>query len=116
MHYNGGEEHVFHGLDPDRWSYFDALSILKEEFKYDGAMKLWWKPKSGRMDRDLRPFVTDNDALQLCAYADKKKEEVQIYVEHVVSAAKPIEFIEWTQNTGEAGGVEGPDVNSVAEV
>jgi len=39
------------------------------------------------MDRDLRPFVSDNDALQLCACAKRKKEEVQIYVERVVSTA-----------------------------
>ncbi|QCD95683.1 hypothetical protein DEO72_LG6g378 [Vigna unguiculata] len=74
LRYNEGEEHVFHELDLDRCSYFEALSILKEEFKYDEAMKLWWKPKRGRMDRDLRPFVSDNDALQLCACAERKKE------------------------------------------
>ena len=73
MRYKGGEEHIFHGLDPDRWSYFEVLSILKEEFKYDGTIKLWWKPKKGRMDRDLSPFVSDNGALQFCAYAKKIK-------------------------------------------
>jgi len=110
LRYNGGEEHVFHGLHLDRWSYFEALSILKEEFKYDGAMKLWWKPKRVRMDRDLRPFVSDNDTLQLCACAETKKKEVQIYVEHVVSTTEPIEVIEWTQNAGEGGSEEELDV------
>jgi len=93
LRYKGGEEHVVHGLDADRWSYFEALSILKDEFKYDGMVKLWWKPKRGRMDRDLRPLVTDKDALELSGYAENRKEEVQIYVEHVVSTAEPIEFI-----------------------
>ncbi|QCD94250.1 hypothetical protein DEO72_LG5g2333 [Vigna unguiculata] len=94
LRYKGGEEHVVHGLDADRWSYFEALSILKDEFKYDGMVKLWWKLKRGRMDRDLRPLVTDKDALDLSGYAESRKEEVQIYVEHVVSTAEPIEFIE----------------------
>jgi len=56
LRYQGGEEHVVHGVDADRWSYFEAFSILKEEFKYDGMVKLWWKPKRGRMDKDLKPF------------------------------------------------------------
>ena len=61
-------------------------------------------------DRDLRPFVLDNDALQLCACAKTKKEEVHIYVVHVVSTTEPIEVIEWTQNAGEGGREEEPDV------
>jgi len=62
------------------------------------------------MDKDLRPFVSNNDALQLCACAETKKEEVQIYVEHVVSIAEPIEYIEWIQNAGEGGREEEPNV------
>jgi len=40
LRYQGGEEHVVHGVNADRWSYFKALSILKEEFKYDGMVKV----------------------------------------------------------------------------
>jgi len=39
--YKGREEHVVHGLDPDIWSYFEALSILKKDFKYDGELYMW---------------------------------------------------------------------------
>ena len=58
------------------------------------------------MDRDLRPLVTDKDALELSNYAESRKEEVQIYVEHVVSTVEPIDFIEWTQSGTEGGGGE----------
>ncbi|QCD84494.1 hypothetical protein DEO72_LG2g4848 [Vigna unguiculata] len=37
------------------------------------------------MDRDLRPLTVDKDALQL-SNAKYKKEEVKIYVEHLVQA------------------------------
>lgn len=67
---------VIYGVDPDRWSYFETLSIFNEEFKYDGVLNMWWKPKRGRMGIDLRPLlVTDRDALQLSEYVEKKKEE-----------------------------------------
>jgi len=41
LHYEGGEEHVVCGLDPDIWSYFEALGILKKDFKYDGELYMW---------------------------------------------------------------------------
>ncbi|CAJ1940079.1 unnamed protein product [Sphenostylis stenocarpa] len=33
-HYEGGEEHIFHGMDFDKRSYFEARNIVRE-FKYD---------------------------------------------------------------------------------
>jgi len=49
-------------------------------------------------------LVTDKDAFELSDYAESRKEEVQIYVEHVVSTVEPIEFIEWTQSGTKSGG------------
>ena len=49
LHYQGREEHVIHGVDSDRWLYFEELPILKDKFKYDGVLNMWWKPKRGRM-------------------------------------------------------------------
>jgi len=83
LRYEGGEEHVVRGLDPDMWSYFEALGILKKDFKYDGELYMWWKPKKGRRDKDLRPLCEDMNALELAKY-DK---EVEIYVDHLVSSA-----------------------------
>ena len=94
LRYEGGEEHVVCGLDPDMWSYFEALGILKKDFKYDGELYMWWKPKKGRMDRDLRPLCDDRHALELAEYAENKNEEVEIYVEPVVSSAQVIELVE----------------------
>ena len=87
LRYEGGEEHVVRGLDPDMWSYFEALGILKKDFKYDGELYMWWKPKKGRMDRDLRPLCEDKHALELAKYAENINEEVEIYVDHLVSSA-----------------------------
>jgi len=55
---------------------------------------MWWKPKKGRIDRDLRPLTKDRHALQLAKYAENKKEEVEIYVDHLVDYAKVIELVE----------------------
>lgn len=45
LQYQGGEVHVMHNIDIDRWSYFEALGILKDEFGYSKYPKLWWKTK-----------------------------------------------------------------------
>jgi len=52
--YEDGEKHVMRGVDPDIWSYFEALGIVKKDFKYDGQMYIRWKSKKGRMDIYLR--------------------------------------------------------------
>jgi len=66
------------------WSYFEALGILKKDFKYDDQLYMWWKPKKGRMDRYLRPLYEDMHAWELVEYAENIKEEVEIYVNHLV--------------------------------
>jgi len=100
LRYEGGEEHVVCGLDPDMWSYFEALGILKKDFKYDGELYMWWKPKKGRMDRDLRPLCEDRHALELAEYAENINEEVEIYVDHLVSSAQVIELVEGVNGDG----------------
>jgi len=35
-----GEIHVVKGIDPNFWSYFEALGIVKE-FKYGVGVKIW---------------------------------------------------------------------------
>jgi len=63
------------------WSYFEALGILKgilkKGFKYDGHVYMWWKPKKGRMDGDLRPLTEDRHALQLAKYVENKKKRLR---------------------------------------
>ena len=38
--YKGGEIHAIHNIDIDSWSYFDAMSLIKQDLGYDGEVKL----------------------------------------------------------------------------
>ncbi|XP_022632732.1 uncharacterized protein LOC111240920 [Vigna radiata var. radiata] len=53
LRYVGGEVHVIVGVDPDRWSYFEAVGIIKE-FKYDVDFKLGWKGSKEMLMNNLR--------------------------------------------------------------
>lgn len=73
-------------------SYFEAVNIIRE-FRYAGELKLWWKPSKGSMDKDLKLLILDKDAMKLANYAEKSRDEVDIYVEHIINEAHNIEFI-----------------------
>jgi len=100
--YVGGEIHVVKCIDPDRWSYFKALGIVKE-FKYGGEVRLWWKGSSESLYNNLRLLNDDREALNLAKYADDNEEEVELYVEHLPSMPEIIKCIE---GVGEEGGQE----------
>ncbi|KAJ1423998.1 hypothetical protein SESBI_12001 [Sesbania bispinosa] len=55
VHYQGGKVHVFHGLDPDNWSYFEALGLLKDLCHVD-RVKMWWKEKGANF-QNLKNYV-----------------------------------------------------------
>ena len=45
LHYKGGDVDAIHGLDIDTWSYFEALSLVKDlGYLNFASCKLWWKP------------------------------------------------------------------------
>ena len=90
--YVGGEKHRIHNVDPDMWSYFEAVNIVKE-FKYVGEFKLWWKPIKGSINRDLKLLVLDKDAMELATYAEQSKDEVDIYVEHTITKTQNVEIV-----------------------
>ena len=100
--YVGGEIHVVKCIDPDRWSYFEALGIVKE-FKYGGEVRLWWKGSSESQYNNLRLLNDDKEALNLAKYADDNEEEVELYVEHLPSIPEIIKCIE---GVGEEAGQE----------
>ncbi|XP_014506454.1 uncharacterized protein LOC106766222 [Vigna radiata var. radiata] len=81
LEYVGGEIHVIRGIDPDMWSYFEAMEFVRE-FKYDGEFKLWWKGSKEKAMNNLRPLTDDREAILLSNYAEANKEEVEIYVQH----------------------------------
>ncbi|XP_052725442.1 uncharacterized protein LOC108334779 [Vigna angularis] len=82
IEYVGGEIHVIKGIDPDRWSYFEAVGYVKE-FKYDAEFKLWWKGAKQKAMNNLRLLSDDREALFLANYAEANNDEVEIYVQHV---------------------------------
>ncbi|KAG2384779.1 uncharacterized protein HKW66_Vig0118710 [Vigna angularis] len=92
LQYVGGEMHVMKGVDPDRWSYFEAVGIVKE-FKYDADFKLWWKGSKQKLMNNLKIPSDDKEALYLANYAEENKEEVEIYVQHVRSEAVEVQFL-----------------------
>ncbi|XP_047148636.1 uncharacterized protein LOC124820895 [Vigna umbellata] len=92
LQYVGGEIHVIKGFDLNRWSYFEAVGIVKE-FKYDADFKLWWKGLKQRLMNNVRLLSDDREALYLAHYVEKNKEEVEIYVQHVSSEAVEVHFL-----------------------
>ncbi|WVZ07385.1 hypothetical protein V8G54_020731 [Vigna mungo] len=100
LRYVGGEEHVIIGVDPDRWSYFEALGIIKEEFKYAADFKLWWKGSGEIMMNNVRLLSDDNDAMDLAKYAEETEDMVKIYVQHVPSEAEEILFLTCGEESG----------------
>jgi len=69
LKYVRGEIHVVKGIDPDFWSFFEALGILKE-FKYAGDVKLWLKGSKQKLLNNLRLLSDDKGALALAKYAE----------------------------------------------
>jgi len=49
----GGEIHIVKGTNPDFWSFFEALGIVKD-FKYAGDVKLWWNGSKHKLLNNLR--------------------------------------------------------------
>ncbi|KAJ1388954.1 hypothetical protein SESBI_38706 [Sesbania bispinosa] len=81
LRYKGGDVHVFHGLDTDTWSYFEAVGLAKD-LGYVDRFNMWWKQKGVACKRGLRELRNDEDALALCNIVVSKKCEMEIYLEH----------------------------------
>jgi len=92
LKYVGGEIHVVSGIDPDFWSFFEALGIVKE-FKYAGDVRLWWKGLKETLLNNLRLLSDDKEALALAKYAEDRNEEVDIYVQHIPCQPEVVHFI-----------------------
>ena len=120
--YEGGDVMAFHGLDLDRWSYFELLSLVKE-LGYDDIVDMWWKIPGLTLENGLRKIKLDCDALELGMLAESKKCEVDVYVEHVVSQPYIVKDLVCVDNSeGKAqdvceaqGGREGATTESEAQ-
>ncbi|KAJ1389029.1 Transposase, MuDR, plant [Sesbania bispinosa] len=106
MHYEEGEVHAFHNLDLDTWSYFEALGLLKD-LGYKTHVKLWWESKGSRGRTQWKEVKDDEDAFEVSGYAEKKKCEVHLYVEHSVSVVEATKVTKELTYHNEAGGVSG---------
>ncbi|KAG2403230.1 uncharacterized protein HKW66_Vig0185160 [Vigna angularis] len=80
LEYVEGEIHVIKGIDPNRWSYFEAMGFVRE-FKYDAEFKLWWNESKQKAMNNLRILSDDSEAMLLANYAKAENDEVEIYVQ-----------------------------------
>lgn len=62
--YNEGEIDAFCNLNLDRWSYPEALSLVKE-LRYVDFVKLWWKESNGGIEECLKSITSNSHALGL---------------------------------------------------
>ena len=53
VRYEGGEVTAIHNVDIDKWSYFGALSLVKD-LGYGDTMKLWWKVSGKTLNDGLK--------------------------------------------------------------
>lgn len=94
MHFADVEIHAFHGLDIDRWSFFQGIGLLKN-LVYDGNMKFWWKSENKKFEGNLKHFMNDLDAMDLAKFALTNKCKAHIYVEHTMSSADIVEQLDY---------------------
>ncbi|XP_058754865.1 uncharacterized protein LOC131628014 [Vicia villosa] len=81
--YEGGNVYAVSGQDPDYWSYFEAVDLIKDmdsAFKVEDV-KMWWKTEKESLGNDLKPFDNDVDASKLAVCAEENKCDVEIYAE-----------------------------------
>ncbi|XP_017438358.1 uncharacterized protein LOC108344423 [Vigna angularis] len=74
VEYVRGERHVIKGIDPDMWSYFEAVGFVRK-FKYDADFKLWWKESKQKAMNNLRILKDDSEAMLLANYAEENNDE-----------------------------------------
>ncbi|KAJ1404518.1 hypothetical protein SESBI_26503 [Sesbania bispinosa] len=116
LRYKGGDVHAFYNMEIDNWSYFEALSIVKE-LGYVGGVKLWWRVGKCEGKHEFKSITWDSHALEMANYAIANNCEVNMVVEHVsvavpnliVSLPGPEEVKETQVKKG--GNCDGKEVN-----
>ncbi|GAU20631.1 hypothetical protein TSUD_230450 [Trifolium subterraneum] len=114
--YKGGKKKEVVIIDPDKWSYFEAVGHLDDIIKkegYVGGYRMWWKPDE---EYDYKLLRVDEDANEVCNYAMKNKGRVQMYVEHDVDDVSCLVTIPNYVNAEElVASDDGVDVGVVGE-
>lgn len=62
LKYNGHGKNVYKNVDADKWSFFQALGIVRSDLGYHGEVQMWWKLKELSLEDGLFYFVGDKDA------------------------------------------------------
>ncbi|KAJ1387747.1 hypothetical protein SESBI_39735 [Sesbania bispinosa] len=116
LRYKGGDITAFYNMDIDNWSYFEALSIVKE-LGYVGGVKLWWRVGKCEGKFEFKSITWDSHALEMVNYAIAHKTEVNLMVEHVFVAVPNViealpgpELVKETQ-VQKGGNCDGVEVN-----
>jgi len=81
--------------DPDRWSYFEIMGILRE-MGYVNIKDLWYNvSRSEVLENNLKNLTDDMSAMQMVRFA-RRNGQVHMYVNHSISEAEVVDnFLEY---------------------
>ncbi|XP_027907647.1 uncharacterized protein LOC114166966 [Vigna unguiculata] len=98
--------------DPDRWSYFEVVSILRE-MGYMGENELWYCVGGGSVLEDrLEILCDDRGAMNMVTLA-RLNGEVHLFVMHKMCEPEIIEMLEYFSHDGDGVEGGGNDINMV---
>lgn len=83
--YYGGVVHAEYGCDIDRWSYYEAISILRYlgYSTVTSVLRLFWKTGDEYSEDGLREMKNDRDAIAFANQAIANNGEGDLYVTEV---------------------------------
>lgn len=84
-HNDAGEIHTIHNVNIDRWSYFEALGILRDDLGHNDNLRMWWKKFEDSFEEGLKEITLDSHALEMVDYAVSRRgrHEVDLFIEHL---------------------------------
>lgn len=89
MFYMGGNKIIVHGQDPDRWIYFEVVSLVKY-LGYDG-FRLWKKIPG--VSEGYFNFTNDKDAKEIATQCLPNNVDAHIWVKHDVEDMLSMVFV-----------------------
>lgn len=81
--YNGGDLAVANINDVDRWSFFEAVGLVRD-LGYKEDFLLWWNSDSAEYEGGYKSLKVDNDAVKCAEFALLHNCDIQLYVESLV--------------------------------
>ncbi|KAI5396006.1 hypothetical protein KIW84_062270 [Lathyrus oleraceus] len=90
LRYDGRDVYALSGQYTYFFSFFEACDLIKgmgSSFNIDDV-KLSRKHENGCLEKDIKPFINDEDATLLDLYAEKSSCGVEIYIEQRLSSVE----------------------------